>query len=90
MVSPFLCNFDAKYVPYIPTPTAHHAENTALYINNGVTIKLYGVRNETKDITSRGHDKMAKIIAYFIGIFFIVNHHYTKLQDMIRNFKVIL
>ena len=39
------------------TPAAHHAENTALYKNNGITIKLYGVRNETKYITSRGHNK---------------------------------
>ncbi len=61
------------------TPAAHHAENTALYKNNGITIKLYGVRNETRNTTSRGHDKMAKIIAYFIGIFFIVNHHCIKL-----------
>ena len=63
-----------------------NAENTALYKNNGITIKLYGVRNETKYITSRGHNKMVKIITYFIGIFFIVNHHCIKLQDMTRNF----
>jgi hypothetical protein len=62
VIPPFLCNFGAKYVPYIPTPTPPHAENTALYINDGVTIKLYGVRNETKDITSRGHAKITKNI----------------------------
>ena len=87
MVSPFLCNFDAKYVPYIPTPAAHHAENTALYKNNGITIKLYGVSNETNGIIIAGNNKITIIILYFHGIlFFIVNHHYTKLQDMLRNF----
>ena len=79
MIPPFLFSFDVTYVPYIFTPMPQNAENTALYKNNGITIKLYGVRNETRNTTSRGHDKMAKIIAYFIGIFFIVNHHCIKL-----------
>ena len=86
MIPPFLFSFDVTYVPYIFTPMPQNAENTALYKNNGITIKLYGVRNETKYITSRGHNKMVKIITYFIGIFFIVNHHCIKLQDMTRNF----
>ena len=91
MVSPFLCNFDAIYIPYISTPKAQNKENIIPYINNGFIIKLYGVRSETNGIIIAGNNKIIKIILYFIGIlFFIVNHHCIKLQGMIRNFKVIL
>ena len=91
VASPFLCNFDTIYIPYIFTPMAHIIKNIALYDINGFTHKLYGVKSEINCIISIGNAKITIIILYFHGIlFFIVNHHYIKLQGMIRNFKVIL
>ena len=87
VIPPFLFSFDAKYVPYISTPTAHHAENSVLYNINGFTIKLYGVKSDINGIIIAGNNKMVKIIRYLCGIlFFIVNHHCIKLHWMIRNF----
>jgi|AADL01.1.fsa_nt_gi hypothetical protein len=82
---------NAIYIPYISTPRAHIIKNIVLNDINGFTHKLYGVRSETNCVTSIGNVKITITILYFHGIlFFIVNHHCIKLQDMIRNFKVIL
>ena len=87
MIPPFLFSFDVTYVPYIFTPMPQNAENTALYKNNGITIKLYGVSNETNGIIIAGNNNMTILILYFHGILsFIVNHHCITLQGMTRNF----
>ena len=87
MVPLFLFSLGAIYIPYISTPTAHHAENSVLYNINGFAHKLYGVRSDINGIIIAGNNKMVKIIRYLCGIlFFIVNHHCIKLQDMTPHF----
>ena len=62
VVSPFLCNFDTIYIPYIPIPRAHNSENTIPYDINGFSIKLYGVRSDINGITTIGIIKITKNI----------------------------
>ena len=47
----------------------NHAENTALYKNNGITIKLYGVSNETRNTNSFPINYLSIILSKFIYIF---------------------
>ena len=80
-------DFCHRQYTYISTPAIANIDNTMPYDSNGFSIKLYGVKNEIVIIISQDNDEVTRIILYFIGIlFFIVNHHYTKLQDMTRNF----
>ena len=66
--------------------------------NNFTVVPLYSKSGNynvtvlnTNGIIIAGDIKISPIITYFRGIlFFIVNHHCIKLQDMIRSFKVIL